>query len=56
MAVGTLWPKIFAGSSIKPKLDVLIFVVPAFARKWGTLGGRKIGPCLLKNVLNKIHF
>jgi hypothetical protein len=37
--LGKLWPKLFAGSSIPPKVDVLIFVVPAFARKWGTVGG-----------------
>lgn len=27
------------GSTIKPKIDVLVFVVPQFARKWGTVGG-----------------
>ena len=37
--LGQLWPKLFVGSSIPPKVDVLIFVVPAFARKWNTVGG-----------------
>ena len=39
LAIGKLWPKLFLGSSIPPKVDVLVFVVPKFARKWGTLGG-----------------
>ena len=38
-AMGVLWPTIFPGSSIKPKLDLLVFVVPTFARKWQTVGG-----------------
>ena len=38
-AIGSLWPKLFFGSSIKPKIDVLVFVVPVFARLWGTIGG-----------------
>ena len=39
LAMGVLWPTVFAGSSIKPKMDLLIFVVPTFARKWQTVGG-----------------
>lgn len=38
-AMGTIWPTVFPGSTIKPKVDLLVFVVPKFARKWGTLGG-----------------
>ena len=38
-AIGKLWPQVFPGSSIPPKIDVLVFVVPEFAERWGTLGG-----------------
>ena len=37
--IGRLWPQVFKGSTIPPKVDVLVFVVPAFAKRWGTLGG-----------------
>ena len=36
--IGQVYPKYFK-SSIPPKLDDLIFVVPQFARKWNTIGG-----------------
>ena len=41
-AIGSLWPKLFIGSTIKPKIDDIVFVVPIFARIWGTLGGGEI--------------
>ena len=37
--IGTLWPQLFFGSSVPPKVDALVFVVPEFAAKWSTLGG-----------------
>jgi hypothetical protein len=39
LSIGRLWPQLFLGSTIKPKIDVLVFVVPTFARRWGTVGG-----------------
>ena len=36
--IGEIYPRNFK-SSIPPKLDDLIFVVPKFARKWNTIGG-----------------
>ena len=38
-AIGRLWPKLFMGSTIKPKIDDIVFVVPTFARTWKTVGG-----------------
>lgn len=37
--IGKLWPRLFLGSTIPPKIDALVFHVPRFARKWGTVGG-----------------
>ena len=37
--IGELWPRVFPGSSVPPKIDTLVFSVVPFARKWGTLGG-----------------
>ena len=37
--IGSLWPQLFHGSSIPPKVDALVFIVPHFANKWSTLGG-----------------
>ena len=36
--IGEVYPKYFK-TSITPKLDDLIFVVPQFSRKWNTVGG-----------------
>jgi hypothetical protein len=37
--VGELYPKLFKGNSITPKIHDLIFYVPEMARSAGTLGG-----------------
>ena len=37
--IGELWPRVFPGSTVPPKIDTLVFSVVPFARKWGTLGG-----------------
>ena len=36
--IGELWPKLFFGSSIPPKIDGLVFAVPEVAKRWGTIG------------------
>ena len=37
--IGELWPRVFPGSTVPPKIDTLVFAVVPFARRWGTLGG-----------------
>ena len=46
--LGKIFPRVFH-ASITPKLDTLIFIIPMFAEKWGTVGG------LREEALEKLH-
>ena len=52
--LGEIFPRVFK-CSLPPKLDTLVFVVPMFAEKWGTVGGlREEGMERLHNLMNQV--